>query len=369
MSDVNIVHLNLNYSPTYNKRKIKVMMENKIIKKLSRHMKNKTQNEFLSNNDSMKKNINKSKSVNKSVNESKSIESSNKNSYEHSINNILENQKKNLMENESKNNNEKKCINLKCFRKKKQLFLKPNQIQIKKLRKSLSLNEYGKLFRKNNKKFLENKQHVNKLLLPKLDKVNSFDLISKNLNAHEDNYNVDNFNNDMRNFDEQYETMKIANENSKVIIKLTKDLGRKSFLKQCKKYKDNIDNNEDFRYIMKFPNNSIRNLINSNYKNMRNNRNFNKIRYNSFNKVISGNKSYEQLFHRDKNNYNYELSNSNYEGMNLNLKKLELQKLRKFNFNSLLEQILNNSKEIRKITQKISSELSIENMKLTNDQL
>jgi hypothetical protein len=94
MSDVNIVHLNLNYSPTYNKRKIKVMMENKIIKKLSRHMKNKTQNEFLSNNDSMKKNINKSKSVNKSVNESKSIESSNKNSYEHSINNILENQKK-----------------------------------------------------------------------------------------------------------------------------------------------------------------------------------------------------------------------------------------------------------------------------------
>jgi hypothetical protein len=43
--------------------------------------------------------------------------------------------------------------------------------------------------------------------------------------------------------------------------------------------------------------------------------------------------------------------------------------MRKFNFNSLLEQILNNSKEIRKITQKISSELSIENMKLTNDQL
>ena len=173
----------------------------------------------------------------------------------------------------------------------------------------------------------------------------------------------------MRNFDEQYETMKIANENSKVIIKLTKDLGRKTFLKQCKKYKDNIDNKEDFRYIMKFPNNSIRNLINSNYRNMRNNRNFNKIRYNSFNKVISGNKSYEQLFHRDKNNYNYELSNSNYEGMNMNLKKLELQKMRKFNFNSLLEQILNNSKEIRKITQKISSELSIENMKLTNDQL
>ena len=88
MSDLNIVHLNLNFTPNYNKNRAKVIMQNKLIKKLARHIKNGTQNEFNCNNDSIKKD------VNKSVNESKSIESSNKNSYEHSINNILENQKK-----------------------------------------------------------------------------------------------------------------------------------------------------------------------------------------------------------------------------------------------------------------------------------
>ena len=361
MSDVNIVHLNLNYSPNYSKNRAKVIMQNKIIKRIARHIKNGAQNEVINNNDSIKK------YVNKSVGDS--IESSNKNSYEHSINNILENQKKNVKENESKNNNEKKSIKIKSFNKKKKLMiLNINQNQIKKLRKSLSLFEDGKLFRKNNKKYLDNKQHVNKLLLPKLDKVNSFDLISKNLNSHADNYNVDNFNNDIRNFDEQYETLKVANEDSKVIIRLTKDLGRKSFLKHCKNCKDNIDNNNDFRHIMKYPNNS-------NYKSMSvlnlNHRNSNKIRYNSFNKLILDNKSYETLFSREKNN-NYELSNSNYDIMNKNLKKLNyngLKKLKNSNYNSLIEKILINSKEIRKISQKITSEINIENMKLANDKL
>ena len=368
MSDLNIVHLNLNYTPNYNKNRAKVIMQNKLIKKLARHIKNGTQNEFNCNNDSIKKD------VNKSVNES--IESSNKNSYEYSINNILENKNKNIKENESKNYNEKKLINLKSFNNKKKLFiLNPNKNQIKKLRKSLSLLEDGKLFRKNYKKYLDNKQHVNKLLLPKLDNINSFDLISKNLNAHADNYNVDNFNNDMRNFDEQYETIKVANENSKIMIRLTKDCGRKSFLKKCKECKENINNNNDFRYIMKYPHNSVRNLINSNYNSMSlnnlNNINSNKIRYHSFNKLILENKSYERLFSREKSN-NYELSTSNYDIMNKNLKKLNyngLKKMKNANYNSLIEQILNSSKEIRKISKKISLEMNIENIKLPNEQV
>ena len=113
MSDLNIVHLNLNFTPNYNKNRAKVIMQNKLIKKLARHIKNGTQNEFNCNNDSIKKD------VNKSVNES--IESSNKNSYEYSINNILENKNKNIKENESKNYNEKKLINLKSFNNKKKI--------------------------------------------------------------------------------------------------------------------------------------------------------------------------------------------------------------------------------------------------------
>ena len=335
MSDLNIVHLNLNYTPNYNKNRAKVIMQNKLIKKLARHIKNGTQNEFNCNNDSIKKD------VNKSVNES--IESSNKNSYEYSINNILEN-------------------------KNKLFILNPNKNQIKKLRKSLSLLEDGKLFRKNYKKYLDNKQHVNKLLLPKLDNINSFDLISKNLNAHADNYNVDNFNNDMRNFDEQYETIKVANENSKIMIRLTKDLGRKSFLKKCKECKENINNNNDFRYIMKYPHNSVRNLINSNYNSMSlnnlNNINSNKIRYHSFNKLILENKSYERLFSREKSN-NIELSTSE----RLEYYTFGNQKMKNANYNSLIEQILNSSKEIRKISKKISLEMNIENIKLPNEQV
>ena len=364
MSNIKFVRLSLEISPLKNKKS--KIFQNKILQKISKEIKNNMQSNIISNREKSNDIINKSKDD--------SSYSFNKNNDEQNVNKMLNNQKKYInSQNEIKYDTKfLKLLNgqIPKVSLKKQLYNYSHENKIIKLSKSLS-SANKKIFRSFKKKYLENQQQVNKLLLPKLDNMNSFDSIFKNLNSYEDSYNIDNFNKDMSNFDQQYETIRYPNQTSKIIVQLTRNFGRKKFLKKCKVKNQVSDNDINYKYIMKFPRNLKTSKSNSQFKSFNNN-NSKKICFLSLLKENSENKYFDRIQkgREKKESEKIALSRSNSESYNKILKKINnenVKKIKFISFNSLREQINNGTNEIREINKKIKKDLNIENIILSRN--
>ena len=348
------------------KNKKSKIFQNKILQKISKEIKNNMQSNIISNREKSNDIINKSKDD--------SSYSFNKNNDEQNVNKMLNNQKKYInSQNEIKYDTKfLKLLNgqIPKVSLKKKLYNYSQENKIIKLSKSLS-SANKKIFRSFKKKYLENQQQVNKLLLPKLDNMNSFDSIFKNLNSYEDSYNIDDFNKDMSNFDQQYETIRYPNQTSKIIVQLTRNFGRKNFLKKCKAKNQVSDNDINYKYIMKFPHNLKTSKSNSQFKSFNNN-NSKKICFLSLLKENSENKYFDRIQkgREKKESEKIALSRSNSESYNKILKKINnenVKKIKFISFNSLREQINNGTNEIREINKKIKKDLNIENIILSRN--
>lgn len=363
MSNIKFVRLSLEISPFKNKKS--KIFQNKILQKISKEIKNNMQSNIISNREKSNDIINKSKDD--------SSYSFNKNNDEQNVNKMLNNQKKSVgSQNEIKDTKFLKLLNgqIPKVSLKKKLYNYSQENKIIKLSKSLS-SANKKIFRSFKKKYLENQQQVNKLLLPKLDNMNSFDSIFKNLNSYEDSYNIDDFNKDMSNFDQQYETIRYPNQTSKIIVQLTRNFGRKNFLKKCKVKNQVSDNDINYKYIMKIPHNLKNSKSNSLFKSFNNN-NSKKICFLSLLKENSENKYFDRIQkgREKKESGKIALSRSNSESYNKILKKINnenVKKIKYISFNSLREQINNGKNEIREINKKIKKDLNIENIILSRN--